>query len=285
MPRPIDWAKRPYVWIELFAFANISFLAVDTFFAHSVNNCEDPAEWTPVAFSTLGCVALAVALIADLRGTRRAWTALGAIVGAVAVLVGIAGMLLHLNSQFFQDETIKHLVYTAPFAAPLAYTGLGFLLIMNRMVADDTREWAWWVVFFAAGGFAGNFVLSLADHAQNGFFFKIEWIAVFAGAIGFAFLLTPLIVRVERRFYRRCMLVMAGEALVGLLGFVLHVRGDLLGPGASLWDRIIYGAPVFAPLLFPNLALLGVIGLWAMERRAASAPEPSAGHAHQASTP
>ena len=43
---------------------------------------------------------------------------------------------------------------------PLSYTGLGSLLVMSRMVADKETEWAQWVIFFALGGFAGNFIFS-----------------------------------------------------------------------------------------------------------------------------
>ena len=50
-----------------------------------------------------------------------------------------------------------------------------------------------WVTFFALGGFAGNFVLSLCDHAQNGFFAASEWIPVVAGATAVGFLSIPLI--------------------------------------------------------------------------------------------
>jgi hypothetical protein len=65
-------------------------------------------------------------------------------------------------------------IWLAGFAAPLAYTGLGFLLLVNRMVGACTAEWARGVIFLAPGGFFGNFVLSLTDHASNGFFAKTE---------------------------------------------------------------------------------------------------------------
>ncbi len=32
----------------------------------------------------------------------------------------------------------------------------------------------------------------------------------------------------------------------------------------SIRDNFIYGAPVFAPLLFANLAILALIGIWEM---------------------
>ena len=50
------------------------------------------------------------------------------------MFIGIVGLVLHLKSQFFQQWTLASLVYAAPFAAPLAYTGIGLLLILNRLV-------------------------------------------------------------------------------------------------------------------------------------------------------
>ena len=89
------------------------------------------------------------------------------------MLIGLTGVVLHLDSSFFYERTIKSLTYSAPFTAPLAYSGLGFLLVMNRMVDPQSMEWAEWTLFFALGGFVGNFVLTLTDHAANGFF--IPW--------------------------------------------------------------------------------------------------------------
>src|SRR5581483_2935056 len=95
-------------------------------------------------------------------------------------------------------------VYAAPFAAPLAYTGLGLLLIMNRMVADDAPEWPYWVLLMALGGFFGNFIFSLTDHAQNGFYHWTEWIPVITSACAVGFLLAPFLTPVERPFLILC---------------------------------------------------------------------------------
>lgn len=59
------------------------------------------------------------------------------------------------------------------------------------------------------------------------------------------------------------------HGLVGLIGFALHAEADLRQPGASLFERILNGAPPMAPLLFPNLVVLGWIGLWVLLRQAA----------------
>ena len=72
--------------------------------------------------------------------------------------------------------------------------------LVNRMVRVRSAEWARWVVFLALGGFFGNLVLSLTDHASNGFFAKTEWIPVISSAFASGFLIVPLLLPVSRRF-------------------------------------------------------------------------------------
>ena len=180
--------------------------------------------------------------------------------GAGSIVLGVAGVAYHLESQFFSQWTLRSLVYTAPFAAPLAYAGLGFLLLVNRMVPEATDEWDWWVLFFALGGFVGVFVLALCDHAQNGFFHASEWWPVVASALAAGFLAAALADR-GRAFARICLGVLGLQALVGLIGYYLHVAADVNGLSASLYENFVHGAPVFAPLLFVDLAILAAIGL------------------------
>lgn len=174
---------------------------------------------------------------------------------------------MHLQSQFFQQWTLASLVYAAPFAAPLAYTGLGSLLIMNRMVSDKATEWAQWVIFFALGGFAGNFIFSLTDHAQNGFFHRTEWIPVISSAVAVGFLLMPLVTKTDPAFLRLCGFVMLAQVAVGALGFGFHALADRHKVGENLFQRIVHGAPIFAPTLFCDLAVLAGIGLWVLGRK------------------
>jgi hypothetical protein len=141
---------------------------------------------------------------------------------------------------------------------------LGLLLLLNRMVSTASIEWARWVLLLALGGFVGNFVLSVADHAQNGFFRGAEWLAVAASALAVGTLLAALVDYENRPWLRFCLLVMALQVVVGLLGFYFHLRGNLSNGTGSLWERFIYGAPAFAPLLFANLAVLAAIGLWVL---------------------
>ena len=272
---PATWWGDPLAWVELFALSNIAFLAADVGLAHAVNAFAHPAEYVPVAFSLVAPAVLVAAMaLGGLRpaptgagsGRSRLARGLGMAVGWGSIAVGIAGAILHLDSAFFEEQTLKNLVYTAPFAAPLAYTGLGFLLLLDRMVDARTVDWSRWVVFLALGGFVGNFVLTLADHAQNGFFHPTEWIGVVASAWAVSSLCAVLVVHDNPPLRRLALAIMAAQVGVGLLGFYLHAMADLRSPAGSLWDRFLYGAPLFAPLLFADLAMLAALGIWGLSR-------------------
>ena len=263
--------KDPAVLLEAFVTANFAFLAVDIYIAHSINSFRHWAEWIPFGFSILATLILVPGTLRAIVGSAEwAPTRIGGIVGWVGIAVGVLGMLLHLDSHFFQNQTIRNLVYMAPFAAPLSYAGLGLLILLNRMEKHLSLAWGQWVVFLALAGFVGNFVLALLDHAQNGFFEFAEWIPVVASAYAIGALLVAVVSPANRRFLRICIGVLATQVVVGVLGFSLHLRANLTGPG-GLWENFLYGAPIFTPFLFPNLAFLAMIGLSVMLRQSSSA--------------
>ena len=266
---------EPVVLVELFALSNIAFLALDVGLAHAINAFAHPAEWVPVGFSLIAPVVLVVAmalggihptLANQGSGQSRIARFLGLSMGWGAIIVGIAGLLLHLRSAFFREQTLANLVYAAPFVAPLSYTGIGFLLLLNRMVAAKSLEWARWAVLLALGGFVGNFVLTLADHAQNGFFQPTEWIGVIASAWAVSSLCAVLIYPRDRPLLLMAVVMMVVEMGVGVLGAYFHLMSDLRASAPRLIDRFLYGAPLFAPLLFADLGILALIALWAMAR-------------------
>lgn len=267
MAPPVKWYRNPRMWVELFALSNLAGLAPDIFLAHSTNYFRHVTEYVPLVFSVASPVLLVPAVILLAKGRLPWWRVLGYVVGWCSVIIGVVGLVLHLESQFFQKATLASLVYAAPFAAPLAYTGIGFLLIMNRMVDVETMEWPLWVIFLALGGFVGNFIFSVTDHAQNGFYHHTEWIPVVSSALAVGFMIVPLITRVNRTFLRACAFLMLLQAAVGVLGFGLHLKADVYGVGPTFFDRAVYGAPIFAPMLFPDLVLLAFIGLWVLYQR------------------
>jgi hypothetical protein len=265
MPSPNKWYREPALWLEAFVIVNLAFLALDIYLAHSINQFHHQAEYIPYWFSMVAPPVLLVGLLLGERwGLTAVWRDFGHFVGWCAIIIGLVGVILHLDSRFFYERTLKSLVYAAPFAAPLAYTGLGLLLVMNRMVDRNSEAWPRWVLLMGLGGVVGNFVFSLTDHAQNGFFHTTEWIPVVSSALAVGFLATIYITPVTRRFLVLCAIVLAIQVAVGLLGFVLHTRVNWHGPSLDLFDNFVFGAPALAPMLFPNLALLCGIGLWAL---------------------
>jgi hypothetical protein len=258
-----SWYLDRQLQVDAFALVNFAFLIFDIYLAHSTNAFRRPVEWAPLYFSLFASAALAIAIFARVRfGSIQAWNDLGHFVGGVAIVVGIAGVVLHLDSQFFWEKTLQSLTYAAPFAAPLAYSGLGLLVIMNRLVRPDSVEWAEWILMLTLAGFFGNFVLSVTDHASNGFFNRLEWLPVISAAIAFAFLLTPFLVRVTRAFLAVIAAVLAAQIIVGLIGVVFHMWGNMHGTSGTVFENVVFGAPPMAPMLFPNLAILGLYGLW-----------------------
>ncbi|MEO6602725.1 MAG: hypothetical protein ABIQ16_22770 [Polyangiaceae bacterium] len=247
--------------VEWFVAANLAFLGVDIALAHAANAFKQRAEWAPIAFSLI-----ATLLLVPMTLGRRSsiWRAVERAIGAGAILVGVVGVAFHLRSAFFEEQTLHNLVYSAPFVAPLAYVGVGLLLLLVRAQPAESREFAWWLVLLALGGFIGNLGLSLLDHAQNGFFRWTEWIPVIAAAFGASFLFVTCW-QPEAVIVRATRVVLAVEATVGVLGFALHLTADLQRPGVRVIDGLLFGAPAFAPLLFTDLAALGAIALWATE--------------------
>jgi hypothetical protein len=265
MPQANSWWRDHRRWVELFVLVNLSFLALDIYLAHSVNQFRQPSEYLPLYFSLAAPWILLIAIVADAIWPESAvWPDLGYLIGWLSIAIGLAGVILHLQSSFFYERTLKSLVYAAPFAAPLAYTGIGLLLVMNRMVPGTSREWPMWVLLLALGGFAGNFIFSVTDHAQNGFYHWAEWIPVVSSAFAVGFLVVPFVEPVTGRYLWLSAGVLVVQAVVGVVGFVLHALANLHGISPSLWENFVFGAPPLAPLLFPNLVLLGFIGLWVL---------------------
>ena len=244
-----------------FVVANIAFLGGDIAIAHEANAYARTMEWAPIVFSAVATPLL----IPGALGTKNpAFAVVDLVVAWLAILVGVVGMVFHLESRFFEVQTLHSLVYSAPFIAPLSYVGVGLLLVLVRSEEAGTPGFGPWVLVLALGGFCGNFLLSLVDHAQNGFFRLTEWIPVVSAALAIGFLVAAL-AWPSAGTYRACAWIMILQALVGFAGFGLHLAANLRPTTLEvpMADRFVFGAPAFAPLLFVNLALLAGIGLWA----------------------
>ncbi len=100
---------------------------------------------------------------------------------------------------------------------------------------------------------------SLYSHYKNNFTYKIEWTPI---------LLTPAVIiagfgaAVNRTMARTLLPLTSALSLIsGSVGFFYHVRGMLRRPGGMKKPlyNLIYGPPVFAPLLYAATGFLGVL--------------------------
>lgn len=262
-PEHAWWTHRSFL-LELFVVSNLAFLILDVYLAHSFNDFAHWAEWIPVYFAGGGTVALAVAVVQESRLQTQWARWIGYVVGWAAIVVGLAGLVWHLEGWFFESVTLKSLVYSAPFVAPLSFAGLGCLLLLNRMEDPSAPAWGQWIVFLALGGFIGNFGLSLIDHARNAFFYWTEWIPVVVSALAVGTLAVLVVRPPTRRLLQFGYGILGLQVVTGLLGAGLHLLPLLETEVAAtgLWDALRYGPPVFAPLLFVDLAVLAALGLW-----------------------
>ena len=102
------WNRNKALILEVFINANFAFLTLDIYLAHSFNTFRQWAEWIPFWFSMIAAVSLFVALIRRNR-SESVWRWTGFLVGTLSIVVGMAGMLFHLDSHFFTAQTIKSL--------------------------------------------------------------------------------------------------------------------------------------------------------------------------------
>ncbi|MEO8957274.1 MAG: hypothetical protein ABI396_05955 [Ktedonobacteraceae bacterium] len=100
---------------------------------------------------------------------------------------------------------------------------------------------------------------SLYSHYKNNFTFKIEWVPI---------VLTPIIMiagigTVWSKTIARTLLPLSSAAAVlsGAIGFFYHARGILRHPGGLKLPlfNLMYGPPIFAPLLFAATGFLGLL--------------------------
>lgn len=109
---------------------------------------------------------------------------------------------------------------------------------------------------------------SLYSHYKNNFTYRIEWVPI---------VLTPAVMIAgigslwSRTLARVWLPITSALALIsGAIGFFYHVRGVFRRPGGSKLPlyNLIYGPPVFAPLLFAATGFLGLLA--SLLRRAKS---------------
>ncbi|HLX58276.1 MAG TPA: hypothetical protein VKR83_14750 [Ktedonobacteraceae bacterium] len=128
-------------------------------------------------------------------------------------------------------------------------------------VEQDIREGRFQRVMGVATAISAFFsgFESLYSHYKNNFTYRIEWVPI---------LLTPAVMiagigSVWSRALARTLLPLTSALALfsGAIGFFYHVRGVLRRPGGAKLPlyNILYGPPIFAPLLFAATGFLGLL--------------------------
>jgi hypothetical protein len=135
------------------------------------------------------------------------------------------------------------------------------LIKEEHVVAQDVREGRFQRALAIAAAMSAFFsgVESLYSHYKNDFAYRVQWTPI---------IMTPLLMfagfgAVWSRTIARTLLPIASVLAMinGGVGFFFHARGVLRRPAglkAPLYN-IMYGPPVFAPLLFAASGFLGTL--------------------------
>ena len=285
------WVRRIRIpfsrdqWMLLMAAVNEIILGLDTYLAHSISGTIRSGEWVPIFFGPAAGVLLFVAGLIALR-KRLLANLIASGVFLASVAVGILGSYYHLHRIILigapvgEQLTAQLILYGPPVLGPLTFALVAVLGISAawqeepadsgrlhlfgnlrvQMPLSKTRAYFFLVAVFILV----TLLSSVIDHAKTNFENSWLWIPTIVGS--FAVLVTTAMgayARLERGDLVTYLAAMGLLAGVGLVGAGLHIQHNLVSQGTIVDERFIHGAPLLAPLLYANMAVLGVIVLFA----------------------
>ncbi len=219
------------------------------------------------------------------------------IISLITMVDGIVGFFFHIRGIKRKPGgwriPIFNIIMGPPLFAPLLFGTSGFLGIITSLLRregstssplalpktdwiewlpgvakqkgivleQDVREGRFQRILAVATAISALFsgLESLYSHYKNNFQFKIQWTPI---------LLTPAVVFAgigtvwSSKIARTLLPLTSFLALVnGAMGFFYHARGIWRRPGGlkKPWYNIMYGPPIFAPLLFSASGFLGLL--------------------------
>ncbi len=259
----------------IFVGINLFFTGIDVALAHSINSFVPVYEWIPIYFFPLGAMSC---FIISFQPAPKKWSALIHLsLMIIGILVGVIGMAFHMNAVLnpYGHLSWAWLVFGSPILAPLAFAGISLLGLygITEEMAEQPRmlkvpgigifhapisrdKHFLWLVGL---GFGASAVTSIIDHAQYGYnIYKL--IAIVFGIFATSVVLT---IALSKQWTKKDELVyfwtMIAAIVIGVLGFGFHLSADLAGTGQISLERILAFAPIFAPLLYSDLGMLGLI--------------------------
>jgi len=270
--------------ILLIAAINELFMGLDTYLAHGLNGTIRWNEWIPIVF---GSAAGIVLLFAGLLATKKRDLAsiLATLVFFSSIIVGFLGSYFHLARGGIQTYgalaerlNISFLIWAPPGMAPLAFVLVGVLGISAAWIEEPTNSGELKLpgnhklkmpynktqayFFLVCFGILVTLVSATLDHGRTGFENPWLWlpliVPIFGAVVSFLIGLKNIPSHTDLVTFVSAMILMG---IVGLIGFILHVQFDLTAGNQIIIERFLRGAPFLAPLLYANMAAMGLIVL------------------------
>ncbi len=179
------------------------------------------------------------------------------------LLFAISGFLGFIASLLRREDDLEHT--TLPGIPRPRSAWFGWLphqiTAEGIVIEQDVREGRFQRILGVATAISAFFsgVEALYSHYKNNFSYRVQWTPI---------LLTPALMiagigSVWSRTMARTLLPITSvlALLDGGIGFLYHVRGAMRRPGGlkKPFYNLVYGPPIFAPLLFAASGFLGVL--------------------------
>ena len=254
----IPFPLAPKQILLLFSAVSFAITACDVAMAHSQNNFIPKYEWIPVVYSVIASAATFFYIV---KSNHRPAIRFYQLTMLFGIIMGILGMFFHIfgNMNVSANSITDWLVFGSPVFAPIAFTGMSLygLALINASTQQLMRLVA---LGFMVVGLTAGF-----DHAQTHFESVYTLFPLIAGFFGciVTWITADQIGSQSNKislpvanFYYAAMIMMV---ITGLTGFYLHLAADLENTIQFSWERLLYHAPVLAPLLFAQLGTLGIL--------------------------
>jgi hypothetical protein len=268
----------------LMAAINMLFLSIDIYLAHNLNGTIRLREWIPIIFGLVAGVLLLIAGLIDLLH-RHAASIIVTIVLIASIVVGLLGAYFHIarairpTAPLGDMVTISLLIWAPPIVGPLIFSLVGLWGVVAAWIEEPPDSgklelFEFWgethlrmpfsktrvFLLMVSLGILATLLSSVLDHGRAQFENPWLWppivIGVFATIVAFGLAMIDRPTRGDIGIYFVAMVLLL---LIGVIGFVLHIGFDLTTQNAIVPERFLRGAPFLAPLLFANMALVGLI--------------------------
>lgn len=274
--------SRDQIMLLMVAF-NEFMLAVEIYLAHSISGTIVPYEWIPIVFGLIAGAILGGAGIVALRNRPLAmWISIPTFLASI--LVGLLGAYFHISRAVLagapvgQQVGISLTIWAPPVLAPLTFALVGVLglsAIWAEQPVDSgmliffggrrlqlpyskTRGYFFWISM----AMLATLISSVLDHARTDFSNPWLWIPTAAGILGVVVSLgIGFVDKPNRGDIWVYFVSMAVIIIVAIIGAVLHGMTNLAVNNTIISERFIRGAPILAPLLFADIASLGIVVL------------------------